>query len=78
MGNRFLPFAQISVENRSPYPVLKHSLKVKALNVVANLFFPSFLCLLGALGWEYFQMDGKQELRAAPKKIGATQRDSTP
>merc|ERR1719253_2377727 len=42
--------------------------QVKAVNVVANLFFPSLLCLLGALGWEYFQMDGKQEFRRPVKK----------
>lgn len=34
--------------------------QVTTVPLLGNLFFPSVLCLIGAVGWEYIQMDGEQ------------------
>merc|ERR1719189_2116195 len=36
--------------------------QVTLLPLVVNLIFPSIMCLLGTLAWEYFQMDGEEEI----------------
>jgi len=41
--------------------------QVTTVPLIANLFVPSVLCLIGSLGYEYLQMDGEVEFERPPK-----------